>query len=214
MKSQTQASSTPPPGSPPAQAEPSNLIVLFHSLLPESLSRAGTFFTSGSVELVEDSELKSKALEIIGNASSTNYLFFPESPSATIRSDPSLGFLLLTIKPIARYCSFEFTIEDSKNVLRKFKASNFGSAARLKPQSAIVPMKLQDGWNRVSVNLNDICRKAYGTDLKKLVRFQLNGGIRVRRVLLAEEDFGDQVLAKGVEFWKERQFEEEGGRKG
>ncbi len=66
------------------------------------------------------------------------------------------------MKNIRKYFSFEVQVLDDKNVRRRFRASNYQSATRVKPFICTMPMRLDDGWNQIQFNLADFTRRAYG----------------------------------------------------
>ena len=61
-----------------------------------------------------------------------------------------------------KYFSFEVQVLDDKNVRRRFRASNYQSATRVKPFICTMPLRLDDGWNQIQFNLADFTRRAYG----------------------------------------------------
>ena len=189
--------------------EGKKVVVLLYSVDSNCLEGVGRHLGSGSLTRLEDLELKSPVLELSGNATSENCLFIPEKASTGIKSDASLTHLIMAIKPISKYCSFEVQVLDSKGIPRRFKVTNFGSVSRLRSIQAILPLKLEEGWNRVAVDLNHICKTAYKTTVSKVLKIQLNGGMRIRRVLLADSPYSDESLAKGVASWVENKFEVE-----
>ncbi len=66
------------------------------------------------------------------------------------------------MKNLKRYFTFEVTILDDKNVRRRFRASNYQSATRVKPFICTMPMRLDEGWNQIQFNLAEFTRRAYG----------------------------------------------------
>lgn len=68
----------------------------------------------------------------------------------------------LQVKNLKRYFTFEVTILDDKNVRRRFRASNYQSATRVKPFICTMPMRLDEGWNQIQFNLAEFTRRAYG----------------------------------------------------
>jgi len=71
-------------------------------------------------------------------------------------------YALLQVKNVRKYFSFEVQVLDDKNVRRRFRASNYQSATRVKPFICTMPMRLDDGWNQIQFNLADFTRRAYG----------------------------------------------------
>jgi hypothetical protein len=95
-------------------------------------------------------------------------------------------------------CGFVAQVLDDKNVRRRFRASNYQSATRVKPFICTMPMRLDDGWNQIQVggtlataaaasaspltslllaaiqfNLSDFTRRAYGTNYIETLRVQV-----------------------------------------
>ena len=66
------------------------------------------------------------------------------------------------VKNLKRYFTFEVQILDDKGVRRRFRASNYQSATRVKPFICTMPMKLDDGWNQIQFNLAEFTKRAYG----------------------------------------------------
>ena len=64
-------------------------------------------------------------------------------------------------------------IIDDKGIRRRFRASNYQSATRVKPFICTMPLRLDDGWNQVQFNLADFCKRAYGTQYMETQRIQV-----------------------------------------
>ncbi|XP_036355494.1 cilia- and flagella-associated protein 20-like [Octopus sinensis] len=84
-----------------------------------------------------------------------------------------LPFLVMIIKNLKKYFTFEVQVLDDKNVKRRFRASNYQSTTRVKPFICTMPMRLDDGWNQIQFNLSDFTRRAYGTNYIETLRVQV-----------------------------------------
>jgi hypothetical protein len=62
-----------------------------------------------------------------------------------------LPFLVMIIKNLKKYFTFEVQVLDDKNVRRRFRASNYQSTTRVKPFICTMPMRLDEGWNQIQV---------------------------------------------------------------
>lgn len=62
-------------------------------------------------------------LEIVGSNVQSTYITCPADPSATLGI--KLPFLVMIVKNLKKYFTFEIQILDDKNVRRRFRASNF-----------------------------------------------------------------------------------------
>ena len=101
-----------------------------------------------------------------------------------------MPFLVLLIKYLKKYFTFEVQVIDDKNVKRRFRASNYQSNTRVKPFICTIPMKLDEGWNQIHFNLTDFTRRAYGTNYLETLRVQIHANCRIRRIY-----FTDQLLS-------------------
>ena len=90
-----------------------------------------------------------------------------------------MPYLVLLIKNVIgllyqlrKFFTFEVTIIDDKNIKRKFKACNFKvkcvnqTLIRIKQNYCEIPLRLEDGWNQIIVDLSDFTYKAFNTIYK------------------------------------------------
>ena len=90
--------------------------------------------------------------------------------------------IVILVKNLMKYFEFSVTIIDDKKIERTFKATNFQTLTRVKGNFCSMPMRLEDGWNQVHINLDDFCKKAFGTVYKETKRVQIHGNCRLRRI--------------------------------
>uniref|UniRef100_A0A087XH52 Cilia and flagella associated protein 20 n=1 Tax=Poecilia formosa TaxID=48698 RepID=A0A087XH52_POEFO len=125
---------------------------------------------NGHIKRVADNDIHSNVLEIEGTNVSTTYITCPADPKKTLGI--KLPFLVMIIKNLRKYFTFEVQVLDDKNVRRRFRASNYQSTTRVKPFICTMPMRLDDGWNQIQFNLSDFTRRAYGTNYTETLRVQ------------------------------------------
>merc|ERR1740130_569035 len=89
---------------------------------------------------------------------STTFITCPADPQKTLGI--KLPFLVMIIKNLKKYFTFEVQVLDDKNVRRRFRASNYQSTTRVKPFICTMPMRLDKGWNQIQFNLSDFTRRA------------------------------------------------------
>lgn len=135
---------------------------------------------NGHIKRITDPCIRSVTLEIIGNNVSTTYISCPVCPYTSLGI--RLPFLVLVVKNLKRYFTFEVEVLDDKNFRRRFRSSNFQSCTRIRPFNCTMPLRLDDGWNQVQVNLCDFTRRAYGTSYVETTRVQVHANCRLRRV--------------------------------
>lgn len=82
-----------------------------------------TAVRNGHIKRITDSEIQSSVLEIAGSNVSTTFITCPSDPKKTLGI--KLPFLVMIIKNMKKYFTFEVTVLDDKNVHRRFRASNY-----------------------------------------------------------------------------------------
>jgi hypothetical protein len=70
-----------------------------------------------------DVDMQSSVIEIVGANVSTNFITCPSDPNQTLGI--KMPFLVLLIKYLKKYFTFEVQVIDDKNVRRRFRASNY-----------------------------------------------------------------------------------------
>ncbi|KAJ7312081.1 hypothetical protein JRQ81_006419 [Phrynocephalus forsythii] len=140
---------------------------------------------NGHIKRITDNDIQSLVLEIEGTNVSTTYITCPADPKKTLGI--KLPFLVMIIKNLKKYFTFEVQVLDDKNVRRRFRASNYQSTTRVKPFICTMPMRLDDGWNQIQFNLSDFTRRAYGTNYIETLRVQVGNAINTQFGSLWEE---------------------------
>ena len=67
--------------------------------------------------------MQSSVMEIIGANVSTNFISCPSDPKQVLGI--KMPYLVLLIKYLKKYFTFEVQVIDDKNVRRRFRASNY-----------------------------------------------------------------------------------------
>jgi len=147
---------------------------------------------NGHIKRITDQDIASSVLEIMGTNVSTNYISCPADPKKTLGI--KLPFLVMIIKNLKKYFTFEVQVLDDKNVRRRFRASNYQSTTRVKPFICTMPMRLDEGWNQIQFNLSDFTRRAYGTNYIETLRVQLHANCRIRRIYFSDRLYSEEEL--------------------
>ena len=77
----------------------------------------------GHIKRLQDEDIQSNVLEIIGSNIQSTYITCPADPATTLGI--KLPFLVIIVKNLKKYFTFEIQVLDDKNVRRRFRASNF-----------------------------------------------------------------------------------------
>lgn len=97
---------------------------------------------NGHIKRITDQDIQSSVLEIAGTNVSTTFITCPADASKTLGI--KLPFLVMILKNLKKYFTFEVQVLDDKNVRRRFRASNYQSTTRVKPFICTMPMRLDE----------------------------------------------------------------------
>lgn len=147
---------------------------------------------NGAIKRITDEDIQSLVIEISGSNVVTTFITCPADPRGSLGI--KLPFLILVVKNLKRFFSFEVEIMDDKNVKRRFRASNFQTMTRVRDFICTMPLRLDEGWNQISFDLADFTRRAYGTKYMETVRVTVNANCRLRRVYFSDRLYSEDEL--------------------
>ncbi|XP_023300046.2 cilia- and flagella-associated protein 20 [Lucilia cuprina] len=165
---------------------------VFYSVGGRPLSNWSIHAQNGYVKRVLDDDIKSMVLEIMGSNVSTMYISCPREAKQELAI--KLPFLVLLVKNMHKYFTFEVQILDDQHFFRRFRVSNFQSKTSVKPFCTSMPMGMSPGWNQIHFNLADFTRRAYGTNYMETVRLQIHANVRIRRIYFTDRLYQEDEL--------------------
>ncbi|GMJ13721.1 hypothetical protein like AT3G12300 [Hibiscus trionum] len=168
----------------------SGFLSILYSLGSKPLQIWDKEVENGHVKRPHDDDIQSDVLEIIGSNIQSTFITCPADPSATLGI--KLPFLVMIVKNLKKYFSFEIQVLDDKNVRRRFRASNFQAVTRVKPYICTMPLRLDEGWNQIQLNLADYTRRAYGTNYVETRAVHAN--CRLRRIYFSDRLYSEEEL--------------------
>ncbi|XP_040016611.1 cilia- and flagella-associated protein 20-like isoform X3 [Gasterosteus aculeatus] len=158
---------------------------------------------NGHIKRIMDDDIHSLALEVEGANVSTTYITCPAGPKMTLGI--KLPVLVMIVKNLKKYFTFEVQVLDDKNNRRRFRASTYQSTTRVKTFFCTMPMRLDDGWNQIQFNLQDFTRRAYGTNYIQTLRMQIHANCRIRRVYFSDRMYSDDELPAEFKLYRPAQ---------
>ncbi|THU64830.1 hypothetical protein C4D60_Mb01t30580 [Musa balbisiana] len=175
----------------------SGFLSILYSLGSKPLQIWDKEVVNGQVRRLQDDDIQSNVLEIVGSNVQSTYITCPADPSATLGI--KLPFLVMIVKNLKKYFTFEIQILDDKNVRRRFRASNFqcfgdavcntGKAIYLHHASYI------GRWlEQHSTKSADLTRRAYGTNYVETLRVQVHANCRLRRIYFSDRLYSEEEL--------------------
>lgn len=159
------------------------MLTVFYSVGSKPLSMWDVHIQDGSVTRFLDQDIKSLVLEILGTNVSTTYITCPKDNKVLGITMP---FLVMIVKNLHKYFSFEVTILDETGTRRRFRVSNFQSTTQILPLCTVMPIGLSDGWNQIQFNLAEFTNRAYKKQYVEVQKIKINANIRLRRIYFTE----------------------------
>ncbi|XP_017782129.1 PREDICTED: cilia- and flagella-associated protein 20-like [Nicrophorus vespilloides] len=170
----------------------SGFLSIFYSVGSSPLSLWDKSVKNGHIRRIIDDEVKSLVLEVAGTNVATTYITCPIKPRASLGI--RLPFLVMVVKNLKKYFTFEIQILDDKDMRRRFRVSNFQSTTKVRPFCTTMPIGLSSGWNQIQFNLADFTRRAYGTVYVETVRVQIHANVRIRRIYFSDRLYSEDEL--------------------
>jgi len=138
----------------------------------------------GYVKKVQDVQLSATVIEIIGQNPHTVFITTPIGLYQTLGI--RLPVMVLVVKNLRKQFTFDILVLDDRSVRRRYKFSNRQTTTRIKPTCSYIPLRMEDGWNMMQINLQDVVYKTFGTNFKECIRVQINANCRIRRLGFSE----------------------------
>ncbi|KRX74811.1 UPF0468 protein C16orf80 [Trichinella sp. T6] len=148
--------------------------------------------SKGTIQILEDDDIKSEVIELSSNTVCETFISCPISSQDVLAI--KLPFLILVIRNMEKYFSFEIHVLDSTGVQRRFCVNNFQTCCRIKPEICTVPLRMEPGWNTVQFNLMDFTKRAYGTNFIEAQRIIIYANCRVRRVFFSDKPYREDEI--------------------
>lgn len=145
----------------------------------------------GYIKRFLDQEIKTMVMEIRGTNISTTYIICPKGNQVLGIHMP---FLVMVVKNLNKYFSFEVTVLDDTGTRRRFRVSNFQSTTQILPLCTVMPIGLSDGWNQIQFNLAEFTRRAYKKEFQEVQKLKINANIRLRRIYFTERLMNEDEL--------------------
>ncbi|XP_052898166.1 cilia- and flagella-associated protein 20-like [Anopheles moucheti] len=160
-------------------------VTVFSSGGSKPLSIWDVHTKNGHARRVTDEHTRSLAFELTGVNVATTFMVAPCAPCPSLSI--KLPFLVMLVKNMKKFFSFEIQILDDRQSLRRLRFSNYQSVTRVDNFSTFIPLSLSPGWGQIQINLADFTRKAYGTNYVETVRLQIHANVRIKRIYFCDQ---------------------------
>lgn len=170
----------------------SGFLSILYAVGAKPLEQWATHVESGFIKRITDPDIQSCVIEIMGTNIATCYITCPADPQQTLAI--KLPYLVMLIKNMKKYFSFEIQIIDDKNIARRFRASNYQRTTRVKPFICTMPLCLGAGFNQIQFNLIDFTARAYRTNYIETSRMTVHANCRIRRIYFADSLYEEDEI--------------------
>ncbi|XP_035214959.1 cilia- and flagella-associated protein 20-like [Stegodyphus dumicola] len=145
---------------------------------------------NGCIRRITDDDIQTLVFEITAVHFCATCIYIPNNPRK------ALGIRLPNLTLLVKYLKLPFCIEfevlDSKNTKRRFRASNCQSTTKVTPLLCHMPMALDDGWNRLQIDLPRFVQNAYKTDFVECLGIQIYANCRLRAVYFSDRWYEEE----------------------
>ena len=136
------------------------------------------------VNVVIDDEVDDQVVELLGTHANLGFAL----------NEMDLPYVVFHIKNMNKYVRFELMVTDTQGRVYNISASNRQSAVRVKMHSCSLPIKLSRGWNRICLDLPNICKKAFNTEYNTTAGIRVFANCRIWRLFFQDKDYADDEL--------------------
>uniref|UniRef100_A0A182N828 DUF667 domain-containing protein n=1 Tax=Anopheles dirus TaxID=7168 RepID=A0A182N828_9DIPT len=159
-------------------------VTVFSSAGSKPLAIWDVHTRNGNSRRLTDEDIRSLAFELAGVNVATTYMVAPCAPCPSLSI--KLPFLVLLLKNMKKFFSFEVQILDDRDSLRRLRFSNYQSSTRIDSFSTTMPLSLVPNWNHVQLNLAEFIRRTYGSNYRETVRLQIHANVRIKRIYFCD----------------------------
>lgn len=154
----------------------------------------------GCIKRITDEEIQTLVIEITAIQFVTTWVSLPRNPRYSIGI--RLPYLTLIIKYLKLPFCFEFYVMDNRMTRRRFRASNCQSQTTITPLLCHMPLALDEGWNKVQMDLSAFTRQAYGSEFSEFISIHIYANCRVRRIYVSDRWYQEEELPFNYRLWK------------
>uniref|UniRef100_A0A5S6QE63 DUF667 domain-containing protein n=1 Tax=Trichuris muris TaxID=70415 RepID=A0A5S6QE63_TRIMR len=170
----------------------SGLISLLSSVGYEPLQLWGTEVRNGSIKRIQDEEICDMVIEIVSRDVRETSITFPANRDDALAIKlPLVAFL---VKNLNRDFSFEVELVDVKGDKHWLRANSFQKKSRESQLICTMPLRMEEGWNYVQMDVSDLTKRAFGRRFAELLRIQVHANCRLRRIFCADRIYSEDEL--------------------
>ena len=138
--------------------------------------------SDAAAEMIHDFEVKTSTLELLCSSHEKCCATFPDD---TKYIGTPLPVLIMQIKNLNKFFSFDIVVEDTSGQVRTITASNKDNLIRFDSAHGRLPLRLVSGWNSVVLDLGALTRRLFNAEYKHATRCVMADVLHCMKVLFS-----------------------------
>ncbi|UYV81206.1 CFAP20 [Cordylochernes scorpioides] len=165
----------------------SGFLPIYHSVGWKTMENWRIVAQNGHVKRLVDEDIKSYVCEIRGCNAVTTYMSCPDTQNKSLGI--TLPHLTIILKNLESPFYFEVEVRDEDGTKHRLKACSFNTKSNSGQFNCTMPLQLQNGWNRVHLDLQDFLNKGFSKIYRETLRVTLHASCRVRCVYFTDRQY-------------------------
>ncbi|XP_014287296.1 uncharacterized protein [Halyomorpha halys] len=142
----------------------------------------------GFVKRENDEILKNKVIDIMGDIKNVS-ITTPKNKGGSLGIQ--MHWLGVVFKTFGRRMLIGAQVLDSTLMKRLFRFDSGCLKCKVTSIFTILPLAITDDWNCLEVDLKKQLRRFYGTDFVEIIRVEVHGSCRLRRIYASYDSLAD-----------------------
>ncbi|KAI9475107.1 hypothetical protein LPJ78_004590 [Coemansia sp. RSA 989] len=179
----------------------SGIITLFNSVGSDPLQLWSSVSANG-ISITTDDEVEDAVLCLQSTDLAQTFISCPKSTSDTLGI--TLPYLTILVKNTGHLFSLEVEYLDSCKTVRRIRTSNYQRETVVKHQISCLPLKLDQGWNYLTLDFSDMASRLYGTGFKQVQRITIHANVCLRLVMFADRIVAEDELPQELRLYAKK----------
>ncbi|KAJ2078627.1 hypothetical protein H4R24_004353, partial [Coemansia sp. RSA 988] len=154
------------------------------------------WFTSAEsnelVRLENDDEIDFPVLCLQSAELADTFISIPRQMTKTL--GVKLPFMVMIVKNTDQLFSFEVEIVDDREQVRRLRAANYEANPRIDHDISCLPLRLDCGWNYLTLDIERMTSRIYGTAFKEVRRITVHASACLRLIFFADRIIPEDQL--------------------
>ncbi|KAJ2616189.1 hypothetical protein H4S08_000894 [Coemansia sp. RSA 1365] len=140
--------------------------------------------SKGLVELEDDDETDCPVLRLESAELASTFISLPRQTTQTL--GVKLPYMVMIVKNTDHFFSFEVEIVDNQEQVRRIRTANYEADSRIDYDVSCLPLRLDCGWNYLTLDLGRMTSRIYGTVFKEVCRVTVHASACLRLIFFAD----------------------------